>query len=76
MRFSSFVGVLMITAFVAGCGSSAGTSSPSSGGNKGISSATFKIVVMGETAVLDPATNTTITLPGGGLVAQDGRAWC
>jgi hypothetical protein len=68
MRFAAIAGAVVVTVSVAGCKGSAGPSSP--GGNRGVEAATFRIVVRGETAVLDPATSTTIILPGGGLVTS------
>ena len=68
MRVVSLTAVVLVALGAAGCGGSSG--SPSSSGKKGIQGATFTIEVRGETAVLDPATHTTIILPGGGLVAS------
>jgi hypothetical protein len=54
-----------------GCGGSGGTPA-SAGGNKGVEDTSWKLVVRGEGAYLDPATNTTIILPKGGVVSGGG----
>jgi hypothetical protein len=68
MRLVSYAAAVLVVLGAVGCSGSAG--STSTAGKKGIEGATFTIEVRGETAVLDPATNTTVILPGGGLVAS------
>ena len=68
MRRISLALALLGAVAAAGCGGAGGKSPASSSGNKGVEDASFKLVVRGEGAYLDPATSTTIILPKGGVV--------
>lgn len=72
MRRISLALALLGAVAAAGCGGAGGKSPASSDGNKGVEQASFKLVVRGENAYLDPATNTTIILPRGGVVSGGG----
>ena len=71
MRRISLALALMGAVAAAGCGG-AGTSPASSGGNKGVEQASFKLVVRGENAYWDATVSTTIILPRGGVVSGGG----
>jgi OmcA/MtrC family decaheme c-type cytochrome len=69
MRRISLALALVGAVAAAGCGGAGGTSPSSSGGNKGVEQASFKLVVRGENAFWDPVAGTTIILPKGGVVS-------
>jgi hypothetical protein len=71
MRRISLALALLGAVAAAGCGGAGSKSPSSSGGNKGVEDTTWKLVVRGEGAFLDPATNTTIILPKGGVITSD-----
>ena len=73
MRRISLALALVGAVAAAGCGGAGGTSPASSGGNKGVDQASFKLVVVGEgTPTWDAATSTTVVIPKGGVVTGGG----
>jgi hypothetical protein len=70
MSARQVVGTALLVLAAVGCGG-AGSGPAGSGGRKGVESSSFALTVRGETAVLDPATHTTIILPGGGLITSN-----
>jgi hypothetical protein len=72
MRRISLALALLGAVAAAGCGGAGGKSPAPSSGNKGVEDTTWKLVVRGEGAYIDPANGTTIILPKGGVVSGSG----
>jgi hypothetical protein len=70
MSARQLVGTALLIVAAVGCGG-AGSGPVSFSGKKGVETSSFNLTVRGETAVLDPSTNTTIILPGGGLITSN-----